>query len=329
MSAKRSSHAGHRRWLALAIAIGIASGLSGCASGRRTRRHSSSSGTLRVAMTVSTWSGLDPQGTWGFNQWELLRCCLLRTLMTYRGVPDSLGTVNPQISPRNLHRYRRMASWTFRLRPGIHYGPPFENVEVTAADIVRALLRSDGEEADGPGGFYLPTIEGFSRYYAGGLPTRSPASLQPPVHAARADCPAGHVGYASLRDGFHRPDSSSAQGPDIRFGAATGHPFIFSPEEGVTERGIRTVLVPTARTCSRGLPISIFLRHPRDRCRWQVSCPLGASKISTGTSPLFAIHPGIEKRIQTGQHWQAGSRWRSPCRTPTSSASSKQAPSTS
>jgi peptide/nickel transport system substrate-binding protein len=264
MSAKRSSHAGHRRWLALAIAIGIASGLSGCASRAPNETpFTSSSGTLRVAMTVSTWSGLDPQGTWGFNQWELLRCCLLRTLMTYRGVPDSLGTEPvpdlaagpPSVSPDGL-------TWTFRLRPGIHYGPPFENVEVTAADIVRALLRSDGEEADGPGGFYLPTIEGFSEYYAGetdtitGVVATGRYTLR--VRTVRPDTSVTHL-FAMA---FTAPIPPLPGARDIRFGAATGHPFIFSPEEGVTEEGYGRFLVPTGPYMFEGSPDLDFSAPP-------------------------------------------------------------------
>ena len=54
-----------------------------------------------------------------------------------------------QIQPRNSIGIAGWLRRGHRLRPGIHYGPPFENVEVTAADIARALLRSDGEEATG------------------------------------------------------------------------------------------------------------------------------------------------------------------------------------
>ena len=54
---------------------------------------------MRVALTSPTFHALDPQATWT-QQWELLRCCLLRTLMTYRGVPGAPGT---QLVPDLAH----------------------------------------------------------------------------------------------------------------------------------------------------------------------------------------------------------------------------------
>ena len=85
-------------------------------------------GTLRVGVTTSQGRDYDPQvysGTWMFD--ELGRCCLLRTLLSYNGQdtlhggtslhPD-LATALPEISTDDL-------TWTFRLKTGIHYAPPF------------------------------------------------------------------------------------------------------------------------------------------------------------------------------------------------------------
>lgn len=43
-------------------------------------------------MTEPAYHGFDPQASYSQPQFELLRCCLVRTLMTYRGVPNFEGT---------------------------------------------------------------------------------------------------------------------------------------------------------------------------------------------------------------------------------------------
>ena len=112
-------------------------------------------GTLHVGMFLSDYEGFqkrdggkrdtvwDPQGTWAVPPWELFRCCLLRTLMSYNGLeiaqggsilrPD-LASDEPQISADGL-------IWTFHLRPDLRYAPPYADTPIVAADFVRALDR--------------------------------------------------------------------------------------------------------------------------------------------------------------------------------------------
>ncbi len=115
-----------------------------------------SGGTLRVAMDIAgyesfqvgegqpfNWSW-DPQATWAAEPWELFRCCLLRTLMSYNGQstreggaelrPD-LAADYPVVSPDGL-------TWTFTLKDDLHYAPPMQATPIVAQDIVRALERS-------------------------------------------------------------------------------------------------------------------------------------------------------------------------------------------
>jgi peptide/nickel transport system substrate-binding protein len=84
---------------------------------------------------------LDPQASW--YPFELFRCCLVRTLMSYSGTSTSEGGAQlrpdladgmPEISADGL-------TWTFHLKPGLHYAPPFDNTEIVAADVVRAVER--------------------------------------------------------------------------------------------------------------------------------------------------------------------------------------------
>ncbi len=81
------------------------------------------------------------------TSFELFRCCLLRTLMSYNGQPTSEGGAElrpdladglPEVSPDGL-------TWTFRLKPGIRYAPPFADREIVAVRLrasPRAGLRT-------------------------------------------------------------------------------------------------------------------------------------------------------------------------------------------
>ncbi|HEX7172346.1 MAG TPA: ABC transporter substrate-binding protein [Candidatus Limnocylindria bacterium] len=84
---------------------------------------------------------LDPQA---FMWHPLFRCCLLRTLLSYRGVsileggaqlqPD-LAEAMPQVSADGL-------TWTFRLRDGLTYAPPLAERAILARDFITALERA-------------------------------------------------------------------------------------------------------------------------------------------------------------------------------------------
>jgi ABC-type transport system substrate-binding protein len=116
--------------------------------------------------------GLDPQRDYFFDSFALFRCCLLRTLLSHNGrsteeggaeLRPDLAAALPQVSADAL-------SWTFHITPGIRYGPPFQNSEVVAADIVRALEREadpDVEAATLGYAVYYSVIEGFDDYAAG------------------------------------------------------------------------------------------------------------------------------------------------------------------
>lgn len=121
-------------------------------------------GTLRVASEHYTY---DPQRSYATGDWEVLRCCLVRTLFTYSGKTTEEGGAIPrpdlasgmgEVSADGL-------TWTFTLKPGIRYAPPFQNTVITAADVARALER-EGELAEGYQ-FYYSVIDGFEAFEAG------------------------------------------------------------------------------------------------------------------------------------------------------------------
>jgi hypothetical protein len=54
-------------------------------------------GTLRVGMVLPVYYGLDPQQEWSYATWEFLRCCLVRTLMSYRRHHRSGSAAGPRL----------------------------------------------------------------------------------------------------------------------------------------------------------------------------------------------------------------------------------------
>ena len=48
-------------------------------------------GTLWMAMLADVTAAFDPQKEYYSVTWEYFRCCLLRTLMSYKGVPTDEG----------------------------------------------------------------------------------------------------------------------------------------------------------------------------------------------------------------------------------------------
>ena len=121
-------------------------------------------GTLRLAALSDVSAAFDPQKEYYSLTWGLYRCCLLRTLVSYPGLPaeeggndvvPDLAEALPEISEDGL-------TWTFKLKKGINYAPPFQDTEITSGDFVNALERTADAEAAANGySFYYSVIEGF------------------------------------------------------------------------------------------------------------------------------------------------------------------------
>lgn len=117
---------------------------------------------------------LDPSLSFFLDSVELFRCCLARTLLSYPGRPTreegailqpDLAESMPEVSLDGL-------TWTFRLREGLHYGPPL------------AEQCSGGGWKRGRQGQQHPF--GVRLVATGPLPLREPVSrLQPHLHERR------------------------------------------------------------------------------------------------------------------------------------------------
>ena len=184
-------------------------------------------GTLRVAMMDPAYQGFDPQASYTPPQFEVLRCCLTRTLMTYRGLPNFEGTQPvPDLATGRPSVSTDGTTWTFHLKRGIRYAPPLQDLEVKAGDIVRALLRAGTDDpGGGPGAQYLTSIEGFSEFMQGdaesiaGVSTPDDYTLQ--IRQTSPDRSIEHVFALPLTS----PIPPLPGVPDAVLGVATGHPF--------------------------------------------------------------------------------------------------------
>jgi peptide/nickel transport system substrate-binding protein len=117
---------------------------------------------------VGAFGGLDPRGY--DSTWALFRCCLLRTLYSYNGKSTEQGGAEPRpdlaVGPPEVSADG--LTWTFTLRDRLRYAPPFEQVPITALDVVRALERSARlTPPDQSYGSYYYGIRGFEDYEGG------------------------------------------------------------------------------------------------------------------------------------------------------------------
>jgi peptide/nickel transport system substrate-binding protein len=127
-------------------------------------------GTLHLAQTSDVSSAFDPQKEYYQVSWSYYKCCLARTLLSTKPTPieqgggelqPDLATDLPTVSDDGL-------TYTFTIKPGIHYSPPLQDVEVTAQDFIRALEReADPKASSGGYPFYYSVIDGFDDFGAG------------------------------------------------------------------------------------------------------------------------------------------------------------------
>jgi len=219
---------------AVALCV-IALAFSGCSAGKRstTKRDTTPrGGTLHVVeprdiSTISTVKppapALDPQSEYSYDSWEILRCCLLRTLLSHSGRSTDEGgaQLEPDLAAKMPEVSADGLTWTFMLKAGIHYASPLQGDVVTSDDFIRAFRR----EAKFGGGyaFYYDAIQGFDDYASGksdsisGLEAPTPTTL-----IIRLTHPTGDLGYRLVLPAT-APIPPLPSDPSAPFGVATGH----------------------------------------------------------------------------------------------------------
>ena len=173
-------------------------------------------------------SALDPHRDWPapYDTWELMRCCLARTLLSTNGRSTDLGgaRLHPDVAAEMPEVSSDGLTWTFRLRQGLRYAPPLADVEVTAPDFIRSFHRllAPAYAED-----YFPSlftdIVGAAEYRAGESSTIA-GFESPDLHTLviRLTEPAGDLA-ARLATPVAIPVPPSPRDPNALNGAADGH----------------------------------------------------------------------------------------------------------
>lgn len=218
-----------------ALAVALALVLAACTTGGNPTLTPSPAGApiprggTLVTGIYNRPPAFDPQTDYSGVAWELFRCCLLRTLLSYNGMPadeggaelrPDLATSLPQISDDGR-------TWTFHLNPGINYAPPLQDQEIVAGDFVRALQRmastSVNPKSSPSYAFYYSVIDGFDAARRGastsisGLEVPNDSTLV--VHLTHPD---GDLGYLFSLSAT-APIPAYPDDPSAPLGVATGH----------------------------------------------------------------------------------------------------------
>ena len=181
-------------------------------------------GTLNMAMLADVTAAFDPQKEYYSVTWEYYRCCLLRTLMSYEGVPTDEGgaEIHPDLAAGEPTQSEDGLTWTYQIKPGLMYAPPKEDTEITAADFIRAIERTANPKANVGGySFYYSVIEGFDDFAAGEAEEISGITA-PDTHTLEivTTAPVGDVSYRFAM-GTTAPIPPDDEGE--RMGVAEGH----------------------------------------------------------------------------------------------------------
>ena len=183
-------------------------------------------GTLHLALQSDMQEAFDPQKEYYGVAWAFFRCCLLRTLLSYNGKTTGEGgaEVQPDLAAEMPESSADGLTWTFTLKPGIHYSPPLQDVEVTAQDFIRAMEREACSQcATGGYNFYYAAIEGFSEYASGEADTITGLEA-PDEHTLVVTTtePTGDLPYRMAMPAA-APIPPNPNDRDARLGIAEGH----------------------------------------------------------------------------------------------------------
>ena len=199
-------------------------------------------GTLRVGMDIANYEffqvdedqtfdhSFDPQTTWAAEPFELFRCCLLRTLMSYNGRSTAEG--GAELQPDLAADYPTVSAdgltWTFVLKDNLYYAPPFADRPIVSADIVRAIERTvrrdpiwPGEPRRfGPYSHYLSDVIVGAEEFGNGT-VSSISGLEAPDEqtlVVRLAAPAGDLGARLAMPAAAPLPAGAADGHDTGYG---------------------------------------------------------------------------------------------------------------
>lgn len=217
------------KWLSVAVVLAfVAAACQGGGGGNVTASpgvKAQKGGTLQVAQLGDVTAAFDPQKEYYAATWAYYQCCLLRTLLSYNGLdaahdgnkllPD-LAVGLPDVSADGL-------TWTFHLKDGLHYAPPLQDVQITAPDVIRALMREATPAVAAGYGFYYDVIKGIKEFSDGKAKTISGLSAPDPLTLqVELSQPAGDLGYRFAMPAT-APIPPNLADPKAPLGVAEGH----------------------------------------------------------------------------------------------------------
>ena len=226
-----------RRGVALLTVFALAVGCTGGSGGDTAEPTGEATpatargGTLRVGILDNFPGNWDLQAGGPAGNISTYARLVSRTLLSYRAgstqdggtvLRPDLATDLPEISADGL-------TWTFHLRPGIRWGPPLQDVEITASDFVRSFERLLDPAVTGVvfgsywASLYPDVIEG-GRAYANGDASSITGLEAPDAHTLRIGltAPNGDFGYL-VAMWPTAPIPPSPSDPTAHYGAAQGH----------------------------------------------------------------------------------------------------------
>jgi peptide/nickel transport system substrate-binding protein len=146
------------------VGAACAQGGGGGGGGGSPSEQKQKGGTLVMAISADVDKAFDPAKEYSALSWEIFRCCLTRTLLSYNGQEADAGgnELHPDVATDLPTVSEDGLTYTFTIKQGLHYAPPYEDVEITAPDFVRAIEREACDECSAEGySFYYSVIEGF------------------------------------------------------------------------------------------------------------------------------------------------------------------------
>src|SRR5438128_5157871 len=226
----------HVRVLALAASMALAA--AACGGGGTTGGPSPTKGgaiqkggVFHIGLASDFHEGADPQREYYTIGGGWLKCCLTRLLVAFnfQGPNEKGNELVPDLATELPTSTSDGLTWTFHVKPNVHYAPPLQSVSVTAGDFIRALTREALSATAATYPFYYSVIQGFDDVTSGkadtisGLSAPDPQTLQVKLTQA--------TGYFPLL--FTLPATSpippSPSDPSAPIGVAQGHKQNYAP----------------------------------------------------------------------------------------------------
>jgi peptide/nickel transport system substrate-binding protein len=225
------------RYVGLAMLIATAcTGASDEQTDERTGIEPRRGGTLRLAISSDVNQAWDPAEEYEAVAWEVFRCCLTRTLLSFEGTTADNGGNEPQpdVAAAMPEVSEDGLTYTFTLKEGITYAPPYEDTQVVAQDFVRAIERLACESCANEGyPFYYEVIEGFSDSDGGAGSVSGAEALDDSTLQITLTQPTGDFPFRMTMPATAPIPEGAAEGHDDDYGLflVSSGPYMFEGSE--------------------------------------------------------------------------------------------------